>query len=69
MNQAHLLRASCVRAIDRLDFMGVFRIQLFHLEMAKCASDALAALPDVNKDDDRGFLGQLLQLDLGPQLL
>ena len=42
--------------------MGVFRIQLFHLEMAKCASDALAALPDVNKDDDRGFLGQLLTL-------
>ena len=62
MNQARLLRASCVRAIDRLDFMGIFRVQLFHLEMAKCAGDILAALPDINKNDDRGFLGHLLTL-------
>ena len=62
MNQARLLRASCVRAIDRLDYIGLFRVQLFHLEMAKCAADILAAVPDVNKDDDKGFLPQLLTL-------
>ena len=62
MNQVRLLRASCVRAIDRLEYLGIFRAQLFHLEMSKCASDILAAMPDINKDDDRGFLGQLLTL-------
>ena len=62
MNQARLMRAGSVRAIDRLDFMGLFRVQLFHLEMAKCAADILAAAPDINKNDDRGFLGNLLTL-------
>ena len=62
MNQARLMRAGSVRAIDRLDFMGLFRVQLFHLEMAKCSGDILAALPDINKNDDRGFLGNLLSL-------
>ena len=56
------MRASCVRAIDRLDYMGIFCVQLFHLEMSKCASDILAAIPNINNDDDRGFLGHLLTL-------
>ena len=30
--------------------------------MSKCAGDILAAMPDINKDDDRGFLGQLLTI-------
>ena len=56
------MRASCVRAIDRLDYMGIFCVQLFHLEMSKCASDILAAIPNINNDDNRGFLGHLLTL-------
>ena len=44
MNQVRLLRASCVRAIDRLDYLGIFRVQLFHLEMSKCATDIFAAM-------------------------
>ena len=62
MNQARLLRASSVRAIDRLSYLGLFRIELFHMEMARCAADILAALPNVNQDEDRGFLGFLLTL-------
>ena len=29
--QAVLWRVSCTRAVDRLDYLGVFRMQIFHL--------------------------------------
>lgn len=35
--QAKLMMVSCVRAVDRLEFLGIFRMQLFHLCMAKTA--------------------------------
>ena len=35
--QAGLMRVSCVRAVDRFEFLGIFRMQLFHLCMAKTA--------------------------------
>ena len=31
MRQARLLRVSSVSAVDRLDFLGLFRLGLFHL--------------------------------------
>ena len=60
VNQADLLQASCVRAIDRNDFAGVFRLQLFHLEMAKCAADVQAAMPNANAVDEKGTWANII---------
>ena len=49
-------RAGEVRAIDRLDYLGVFRLQLFHLVMAKTAADIKAGMPNTSKVEDRGSL-------------
>ena len=53
---AVLMHASCVRAIDRFEFLGLARIQLFHMVMAMRAQDILVALPDPNNIDDVGTM-------------
>ena len=62
VNQAVMMSTDEVTAIDRLDFLGIFRLQLFHLVMAKTAMDVKAAMPDVNKVEDRGSLGHAAAL-------
>ena len=62
MNQAVMMCTNEVTAIDRLDFLGIFRLQIFHLVMAKTSMDIKAAMPDVNKVEDRGSLGNAAAL-------
>ena len=56
MNQAVMMRVDEVRALDRLDYLGIFRLQLFHMVMAKNCLDIKAAMPDVNMVEDKGSL-------------
>ena len=56
INEAIMRRAGEVRAIDRLDYLGVFRLQLFHMVMAKTSADILAGMPRVSMVEDRGSL-------------
>ena len=35
VRQALMAQADEVRALDRLDFIGIFRLQIFHLVMSK----------------------------------
>ena len=56
IRQAFQMMAGEDRAIDRLDFLGIFRLQLFHLIMAKTAMDIRAAMPNVNMVEDQGSL-------------
>ena len=44
--EAVLMHASCIRAIDRFEFLGICRVQLFHMVMAMRAQDVLVGLPD-----------------------
>ena len=53
---AKLMRANCVRALDRFEFMGLCRIQLFHMVMAMRAQDIFVALPDPHNVDDPGTM-------------
>ena len=53
---AVLMRACCVRALDRFEFLGLPRIQLFHMVMAMRAQDIGVALPDPNNIDDCGSM-------------
>ena len=46
LTAARLVGAPCVRAIDRFEFLGPCRMQLFHLVMNMRGVDALAAMPD-----------------------
>ena len=54
--QAKLMRISSVRAVDRLEFLGIFRMELFHLVMSKTAQDIKAGMPDRNMVCDKGSL-------------
>ena len=56
VRQAILMQSTHSTAIDRLEFIGAFRIQLFHLTMAKCAMDTRAAMPDQNMFEEAGSL-------------
>ena len=56
VRQAILMQATFTRAIDRLEYIGPFRLQLFHLTMAKCAMDIYSAMPDRNMFEDPGSL-------------
>ena len=56
VRQAILMQSTATTAIDRLEYIGAFRIQLFHLTMAKCAMDTRAAMPDPNMYEDPGSL-------------
>ena len=56
VRQAILMQSTATTAIDRLEYMGAFRIQLFHLTMAKCAMDTMAAMPDGNMFEEPGTL-------------
>ena len=53
---AMLMRTGCVRALDRFEFLGLCRVQLFHMIMAMRAQDILVALPDPNNVDDPGTM-------------
>ena len=53
---AKLVGAPCVRALDRFEFLGVCRLQLFHLVMNMRAQDLLVAMPDLHNIDDRGSM-------------
>ena len=57
LTSAKLMGAPCVRALDRFEFLGLCRIQLFHLVMSMRAQDLLVAMPDPNNIDDRGSMG------------
>ena len=57
--QAVLWSAGCQRAVDRLDFLGIFRMQLFHLVMSKTALDLRAAMPSINEVEDRATLASV----------
>ena len=41
--QAELMRVSSVRAVDRLEYIGIFRMQLFHLVMSKTCQVLLSS--------------------------
>lgn len=62
IRQAFMMRADEVSALDRLDFLGIFRLQLFHMVMAKTAMDIKAAMPNVNMVEDRGSLSNAAAL-------
>ena len=55
-----MLQASCVRAIDRNEFAGPFRLELFHLEMNKCAADVQAAMPNPNVVNEKGTWANII---------
>ena len=57
--QAVLWSIGCERAVDRLDYLGIFRMQLFHLLMAKTALDLLTAMPKVHQVEDRATLASV----------
>ena len=56
LTAAKLVGAPCVRALDRFEFLGPCRMQLFHLVMNMRAQDTLVAMPDIHGVDDRGSL-------------
>ena len=56
LTAARLVGAPCVRALDRFEFLGPCRLQLFHLVMNMRAQDTLVAMPDPFGVDDRGSL-------------
>ena len=62
VNQAVMMRVREVRAIDRLDYLGIFRLQLFHLVMSKTSIDIRAAMPNVNMVEDPGTLAHAAAL-------
>ena len=62
VRQAFNMRAGEVRAIDRLDYLGVWRLQLFHLVMTKTVNDIGAAMPNTNMVEDRGSLAHAAAL-------
>ena len=43
-------------AIERLDFLGIFRIQLLHMKMAKVMQDYKFCMQTVQNQDDKGSL-------------
>ena len=49
-----MAQADEVRALDRLDFIGIFR--LFHLVMSKVCTDIKAAMPNMTMVEDKGSL-------------
>ena len=57
--KAVLLRSGSARAVDRLVFLGAFRLQLFHLVMNKTALDIISGMPKEKNRIDEGSLGQL----------
>ena len=58
--QAVLWRVSCHRAVDRLEYLGIFRMQLFHLVMAKTAQDIKAAMPSAQEVEEKGTLANFI---------
>ena len=67
VRQAIMMQADEVRALDRLDFIGLFRLQIFHLTMSKVCTDIISAMPNVNKVEEKGSLANVAALlgDLG----
>ena len=60
LTAARLVGAPCVRALDRFEFLGPCRMQLFHLVMNMRGVDALAAMPDPAGVEDRPGLAHIL---------
>ena len=56
VRQAVMAQADEVRALDRLDFIGIFRLQIFHLVMSKVCTDIKAAMPNMTMVEDKGSL-------------
>ena len=56
VRHAVMAQADEVRALDRLDFIGIFRLQIFHLVMSKVCTDIKAAMPNMTMVEDKGSL-------------
>ena len=54
---ATLMRVGSVRAVDRLAYLGIFRMELFHMCMSKDAQDIKSAMPDTKDLVSEGSLG------------
>ena len=62
VRQAVMAQADEVRALDRLDFIGIFRLQIFHLVMSKVCTDIKAAMPNMTMVEDKGSLANAAAL-------
>ena len=52
VRQARLARVGSVSAVGRLEFLGPFRLGLFHLQMNKLGIDIGAGMPDETYNED-----------------